>query len=72
MKTKRMRVSGTLGQGARGFTLQNDAGELWALDVVDIDAKLVGKPVIAEGTLAGLDRLHLDWIGEAIGQGSGN
>jgi len=60
---KRRRVSGVLNSGARGLTLQNEAGELWVLDTADIDPELIGKPVTVEGTLTGLDRLQLDWIG---------
>ena len=62
---KRRRVSGTLTSGARGYSLLTKAGDLWILDCADIDSDLIGREVTAEGTLAGLDRLKLDWIGDA-------
>jgi len=39
--------------------------ELWVLDTNDYDPELIGRTVIAEGVIAGYDRLTLDWIGEA-------
>lgn len=61
----RRRVSGTLKHGARGLHILTDSGELWVLDNDDIDQKLLGHRVTAEGTLVGYDRLALDWIGQA-------
>lgn len=63
--SKRMRLSGMLGQGGRGPHLTTDEGDLWVLEVVDFDPALVGRRVTVEGSLAGLDRLQLDWIGAA-------
>jgi len=60
---KRRRVSGVLNSGARGLTLQNESGDFWVLETADIDPELIGKPVTVQGTLIGLDRLQLDWIG---------
>lgn len=62
---KRKRISGRLDLGPRGFNLLTDAGDLWVLDRDDIDNDLIGRVVIAEGMLSGLDRLQVDWIGEA-------
>ena len=61
---KRRRVSGILTSGARGHSILTEAGDLWMVDAEDIDPALIGRVVTAEGTLAGLDRLKLDWIGE--------
>ena len=62
---KRKRVSGVLNHGGRGLNILIDAGDLWVLDSDDVDPDLLGHRVTAEGILAGLDRLSLDWIGEA-------
>ena len=62
---KRKRVSGVLNHGKRGLSILTDAGDLWVLDHDDVDPDLLGRRVTAEGVLAGLDRLSLDWIGEA-------
>lgn len=61
-----MRVSGLLNHGARGLNILTDAGDLWVLDNDGVNPDLLGRRVTAEGTLAGLDRLNLDWIGEAL------
>ena len=50
--------------GARSYSILTEAGDLWMVDGEDIDPALIGRVVTAEGTLAGLDRLKLDWIGE--------
>ena len=63
---KRKRVSGVLNHGRRGLSILTDARDLWVLDHDDIDPDLLGRRVIAEGVLAGLDRLSLEWIGEAL------
>jgi Protein of unknown function (DUF5818) len=47
------------------LNILTDAGDLWVLDNDDIDLDLLGRLVTAEGISAGLDRLSLDWIGEA-------
>lgn len=52
-----------LASSPRGYSLQTDAGDLWVLDSEDIDPVLAGSRVTVEGTLSGLDRLKLDWIG---------
>lgn len=52
-----------LASSPRGYSLQTEAGDLWVLDSEDIDPALVGTRVTVEGTLSGLDRLKLDWIG---------
>lgn len=61
-KTRR-RISGVLSLGTRGLNILTDAGDLWVLDRDDVDPDLIGQRVTAEGTLAGYDRLNLDWIG---------
>lgn len=60
-----MRVTGRLGWGPRGFTILTDADDLWVLNWDDFDNKMIGRIVVAEGTLTGLDRLQVDWLGEA-------
>jgi hypothetical protein len=65
--SRRRRISGVLGHGGRGLNILTDAGDLWVLDRDDIDPDLLGRRVTAEGTLAGLDRLNIEWIGETLG-----
>ena len=62
---KRRRLSGRLDHGPRGLTILTDAGDLWVLEQEDVDSDLLGRLVIAEGVLVGLDRLKVDWIGQA-------
>lgn len=62
---RRMRISGLLTQGTRGLGVVTDAGELWVLDCDEADRDLVGQRVTVEGELHGLDRIRVDWIGEA-------
>lgn len=62
--TRRKRISGVLGHGGRGLNILTDAGDLWVIDRDDVDPDLLGRRVTAEGTLTGLDRLKVDWIGE--------
>lgn len=61
----RKRVSGILSHGQRGLVITTPENELWVLDTNDYDPELIGRTVIAEGVIAGYDRLTLDWIGEA-------
>jgi Protein of unknown function (DUF5818) len=63
---KRKRVSGVLSHGGRGLNILTDAGDLWVIDRDDVDPDLLGRRVTAEGTLAGLDRLNIEWIGESL------
>ena len=60
---KRRRVSGMLKTGARSYSILTGDGDLWMLDCEDIHPDLIGRIVTAEGTLVGLDRLKIDWIG---------
>lgn len=57
-------MSGVLNHGGRGLNILTDAGDLWVLDREDVDPELLGRRVTAEGTQAGYDRLHVEWIGE--------
>jgi len=60
-----MRVSGKLSRGRRGLILKTSDHELWVLDTVEDVEHLLEQNVVAEGLLAGLDRLKVDWIGIA-------
>lgn len=64
-QNRRKRITGRLDLGPRGLNLLTDAGDLWVLDRDDFDSDLIGRVVVAEGTLTGLDRLRVDWLGEA-------
>jgi len=60
----RKRVSGILERGPRGLFIVTESGDRWVLELDDPDPAMLNKPVIAEGMLAGYDRLRIDWIGE--------
>lgn len=62
---RRKRVSGVLNQGRRGLNIVTDAGDLWVIDTESVDPMLLGRRVTVEGTQAGLDRLNVEWVGEA-------
>lgn len=64
-RSRRRRVSGRLELGPRGLNLLTDAGDLWVLERDRFDTDLIGRLVVAEGTLMGLDRNQVDWLGEA-------
>ncbi len=64
-QNRQKRITGRLDLGPRGLNLLTDAGDLWVLDRDDFDSDLIGRVVVAEGTLTGLDRLRVDWLGEA-------
>ena len=57
-------MSGRLEVGPRGLNILTDAGDLWVLDRDEFDNDLIGRQVVAEGVLAGFDRLRVDWLGE--------
>ena len=64
LRSPRKRVSGLLERGPRGLNLVTDIGDLWVLDCDAFDNDLIGRQVVAEGVLTGLDRLQVDWFGE--------
>jgi hypothetical protein len=67
----RRRISGKLGQSARGSIIISDDGSVWVLEHEERIDELFGKTVAAEGIAVGLDRLQTDWIGiaaEAAGE----
>jgi archaellum component FlaG (FlaF/FlaG flagellin family) len=61
----RKRVSGVLYHGGRGLNILTDGGDLWVLDLEDVDPGLLGHRVTVEGTQSGYDRLTVEWIGES-------
>ena len=61
----RKRMPGMLDRGPRGLILTTDDSELWVVDTDDDVARLIGRRVIVEGAVAGLDRLKAAWIGAA-------
>lgn len=64
MKKVRRRVTGQLEHGPRGPVIVTEAGDRWVIDYEDIEPELIGRLVIAEGAVIGLDRLNVDWVGE--------
>lgn len=69
MRAERIRVTGLLSRGSRGFVLSATEDGLWVIDADGPLDQLVGENVIAEGTIVGLDRLKADWIGIASASG---
>lgn len=65
MMTKRKRITGRLESGPRGFAIATEAGEFWVLEGYEPESDLVGRQVIAEGTVSGYDRLRAEWMGAA-------
>ncbi len=65
MNNSRRRVTGRLDHGPRGLGILTAAGDLWVVETEHFDPDLLGVQVTAEGVVAGLDRLKVDWIGEA-------
>ncbi len=61
--TNRRRISGRLQRGPRGLAVVTNEGDLWVLDAYEpVDGEL-DTDVVVEGTVVGLDRLHVDWVG---------
>ena len=69
MSAERIRVTGLLSRGSRGFVLSAKDDGMWVVDADGSMDQLIGKNVIAEGTIVGLDRLKADWIGIASTRG---
>lgn len=67
MNKPRRRIAGRLDYGPRGMHVVTEAGDRWVVENQDIEPELIGRQVVAEGTVVGLDRLKVDWIGEAMG-----
>jgi hypothetical protein len=65
----RIRVTGLLSRGNRGFVLSVKDDAVWVIDADQPIDQLVGEDVVAEGTVIGLDRLKADWIGVATTSG---
>ena len=62
-QSKRKRVCGRLEVGPRGHSLLTETGDLWVLERDELDSKLIGRHVVAEGVQVGFDRLQVDWLG---------
>ncbi len=65
MMTKRLRITGRLELGPRGFAIVTEAGDHWVLEGCEPDGTLIGAQVTAEGEIYGFDRLQMDWMGTA-------
>ena len=60
---KGLRVSGQLSTEARGLTLRTSDGDVWILEMNEVDPRLLGVKVIVEGNTIGYDRLKPYWVG---------
>jgi hypothetical protein len=69
MKLERVRVSGRLGQAARGPILTTADGSVWVLQSDAIEDGSAGEQVTVEGVVIGLDKLKVDWVGVAQREG---
>ena len=67
MNKLRGRIAGQLDQGPRGLVIITGAGDRWVIENDDIEPDLIGRQVVAEGAVVGLDRVKVDWIGEEGG-----
>lgn len=65
VSTSRIRVSGMLSRSSRGMMLTTKADEIWIVESEMPADNLVGSTIVVEGTIAGIDRLHADWMGVA-------
>ena len=65
MSSSRIRVSGMLSRSSRGMMLTTKADEIWIVESEMPADNLVGSTIVVEGTIAGIDRLHADWMGVA-------
>jgi len=45
--------------------LTTKADEIWIVESEMPADNLVGSTIVVEGTIAGIDRLHADWMGVA-------
>ncbi len=63
MNANRLRISGRLEHVPRGIAVVTDAGELWVLEDFEPSNDDFGVDVTAEGTVIGLDRLKVEWLG---------
>lgn len=61
----RHRITGLLGESARGFILKIDDGGVWTLDHDRSLGKWLGKRVTIEGIRMGFDLLAVDYVGPA-------
>ncbi|WP_275588684.1 DUF5818 domain-containing protein [Croceicoccus hydrothermalis] len=59
----RIRISGTLSRGKRGMILTT-TDDAWIIECDEIKDDLIGANVTVEGVVAGMNRIHADWIGE--------
>ncbi|MGB3796521.1 MAG: DUF5818 domain-containing protein [Alteraurantiacibacter sp.] len=65
MNTNRKRISGRLEHLPRGVAIVTDTGGLWILEDCEPANDQIGSEVTAEREVIGLDRLRVDWLGEA-------
>ena len=63
MNMKRKRISGRLQHLPRGVAIVTDAGDHWVLEDYVPSNDDFGFEVTAEGTVVGLDRLRVEWLG---------
>jgi hypothetical protein len=54
-----------LSRSSRGMMLTTKADEIWIVESEMPADNLVGSTIVVEGTIAGIDRLHADWMGVA-------
>lgn len=57
------RLSGLLGQSARGWILDTGDGLVWVLAAEGVPDTLLGQRVTVEAIQSGFDRLEVLWIG---------
>ncbi|WP_225008879.1 DUF5818 domain-containing protein [Novosphingobium percolationis] len=67
MNSARIRVVGILSWSQRGAMLTTLQSEVWIIETDEDLDTFLGKTILVEGTISGLDRLSAYWIGELKG-----
>jgi hypothetical protein len=65
MNTTRRRISGRLEHVPRGVAVVTDTGEHWVIEGYDPTTADFAREVTAEGVMVGLDRIRVEWLGQA-------
>ena len=61
--SNRVRLSGTLVEGKRGYLLQCEDENVWRLNLIEVDIPDGATDVIVEGLQSRVDVVDVDWLG---------
>ncbi len=65
MNKLRRRIAGQLDHGPRGLAIVSGAGDRRVIENEAIEPDLIGRIIVAECFVVGLDRLKVEWTGDA-------